>query len=47
MRIGSQPSRVMSVTQLPAKESNRMLKKARIEARLALSFSDEDKVGTT
>ena len=46
MRIGSQPSRVLSVTQLPAEESNRMLKKARIEARPVLSFSDEDKVGT-
>ena len=45
-KIGSQPSRVMSVTQLPTEESNRMPKRARMEARLTLSFSNEDKVGT-
>ena len=45
-RTSSQPSMVMSVTQLLAEESYRMPKRARMEARPALSFSDEDKVGT-
>ena len=36
----------MSVAQLHAEDSNFELKRARVENRLALSFSDEDKVGT-
>ena len=45
-RTGSQPSRVMSVARPPVKDSNFESKKARVEIQLALSFSDEDKVGT-
>ena len=45
-RTASQPSRVMSVTQLPIKESNRMLKRARMETQPVLRFSDKDMVGT-
>ena len=45
-RTGSHPSRVMSIAQPPAKDSNFEPKRARIEIRLALSFLDEDKVGT-
>ena len=36
----------MSVAQLPAEDSNFEPKKARVEIRPALSFSDEDKIGT-
>ena len=45
-RIGSHPSRVMSIAQLLAEDSNSELKRARVEIRLALSFSDKDKIGT-
>ena len=45
-RIGSQPSRVMSVARPPVEDSNLESKRARVEVRLALSFSDEDKIGT-
>ena len=45
-RTASQPSRVMSVTQLPIEESNRMLKRARMETLPVLRFSDEDMVKT-
>ena len=45
-RTDSHPSRVMSVAQLPAENSNSELKMAKVEIQLALSFSDEDKVGT-
>ena len=45
-RIGSHPSRVMSVARPPAEDSKSEPKKARIEIRPALSFSDEDKIGT-
>ena len=45
-RIGSHPSRVMSITWLHAENSNFEPKRARVEIRPALSFSDEDKVGT-
>ena len=38
--------RSMSIAQPPAKDSNFEPKRARIEIRLALSFLDEDKVGT-
>ena len=45
-RTGSHPSRVMSVAQLSAEESNSEPKRARVEIRQALSFSDENKIGT-
>ena len=45
-RISSHPSKVMSVAQPPAEDSNPEPKRARLEIRPALSFSDEDKVGT-
>ena len=45
-RIGSHPSRVMSIAQLLDEDSNSELKRAKMEVRLALSFSDEDKVRT-
>ena len=45
-RIGSHPSKVMSVARLSTKESNSKPKKARVEIQSALSFSDEDKMGT-
>ena len=45
-RTGSQPSRVMSVAQPSVEGSNPEPKRARVEVRLALSFLDEDKVGT-
>ena len=46
-RTGSYPSKVMSVTQLPAKDSNSEPKRVRIDIQLVLGFSDEDKIGTT
>ena len=45
-RTVSQPSRVMSVAWLPAKDSKPESKKARVESWPAMSFSEEDKVGT-
>ena len=45
-RTGSHPFRVMSVAQLPTEDSNSKPKRARMEIRLALSFSDKDKIGT-
>ena len=45
-RTGSQPFRVMSVARLPAEDINSGPKRAKIEIRLALSFSNEDKVET-
>ena len=36
----------MSIARLPAENSNFELKRARVEIRLTLSFSDEDKIGT-
>ena len=36
----------MSIAWPSAKESNSEPKRARVEIRLALSFSDEDKMGT-
>ena len=43
---GSHPSKVTFVAQLPAEDSNPEPKRARIEVRPTLSFSDEDKVCT-
>ena len=45
-RIGSHPSRMMSVARPPAEDSKFELKRAMIEIRPELSFSDEDKIGT-
>ncbi|XP_075642036.1 uncharacterized protein LOC142613512 [Castanea sativa] len=44
---GSRPSRVMSVARTLAKDSNSGPKRAKMDIRLALSFSKEDKIGTT
>ena len=45
-RTSSHPSRVMSVAQLHAEDSNFEPKRIRVEIRPALSFSNKDKVGT-
>ena len=45
-KIGSQPSKLMSITRPPAEDFNLELKRAKVEVRLVLSFSNEDKVGT-
>ena len=45
-RIGSCPSRVLSVYRPPAEDHCQALKKARVDVPLILSFSDDDKVGT-
>ena len=45
-RVGSYPSRVMSVAQLSTKDNDRESKKAKKGASLVLGFSDEDKIGT-
>ena len=45
-KTGSHPSRVMSIARLLAEDSNSKPKRARMEFRPSLSFSDEDKVGT-
>ena len=45
-RIGSHPSRVIPVALLPVEDSNSELKRAKMEIRLALSFLDENKMGT-
>ena len=45
-RIGSHSSKMMSVTRPPVEDINSEPKKARMESRPALSFSNEDKVGT-
>ena len=46
-RTRAYPSRVLSVTQLPAGESQLESKKARRNSHPILSFSEEDKFGTT
>ena len=43
---GSHPSKVMSVAWLLVEEPNFELKRARVEIRPVLSFSNEDKMGT-
>ena len=45
-RTGSHPSRVMFVARPPVEDSNHEPKRAKMETRPALSFLDEDKVGT-
>ena len=39
--------RVMSVTRLPAEDSNSKPKRARIDIQPVLGFSNKDKIGTT
>ena len=46
-RTGTCPSRVLSVTQLPAEESQPKPKKARRNSHFMLSFSEEDQIETT
>nr|XP_023897008.1 uncharacterized protein LOC112008879 [Quercus suber]XP_023897010.1 uncharacterized protein LOC112008881 [Quercus suber] len=46
-RTGTRPSRVLSVAQLPAEESQTEPKRARRSSRPPLSFSEEDKIRTT
>ena len=45
-RIGSFPSKVMSVARLPIEDSNAGLKRAKMDIEPILGFSDKDKVGT-
>ena len=45
-RIGSCPSRVMSVARLSSGDINQNPKRARVELSLVMGFSDEDKIGT-
>ena len=45
-KIGSCPSKVMSIARLSAKDSNSEPKRAKVSIQPTLSFSDEDKVGT-
>ena len=45
-RTGSHLSRVMSIVRPTIKDSNYEPNKAKVEIQPALSFSDEDKVGT-
>ena len=45
-RTGSCPFRVMSVARLPVEDSNLEPMRDRIEIKLVLGFSNEDKVGT-
>ena len=45
-RTGSYLSRVMSVARLSVKSNNPKPKRARVEIRPVLGFSDEDKIGT-
>ena len=45
-KIGSQPSRVMSVARVSVDDSSLDPKRSRMEVQSTLSFSDEDKVGT-
>ena len=46
-RMGICPSLVLSVTQLPAEKSQPEPKKAKRNSHSILSFSEEDKIGTT
>ena len=45
-RIGSCPSRMMFVAQLPTEDYNSEPKRARIKIQLVLGFSNEDKIET-
>ena len=45
-RTGSHPSSVMFTARLPTKDSNSEPKRARVEIRPTLSFSNKDKIRT-
>ena len=45
-RIGSCPSRIMSVARLSSGETSQDPKRARVELPLVMGFSNEDKIGT-
>ena len=45
-RMGSCPSRIMSVTHLSSGDVNQDLKRAKMEISLVMGFLDEDKIGT-
>ena len=45
-RIGSCPSRIMSITRLSSGDINQDRKRARVELPLVMGFSDEEKIGT-
>ena len=45
-RMGSCPSRVMSISRLPVDDSRPKPKRPKVYPHRALSFSEEDKVGT-
>ena len=45
-RTGSYPSKVMSMAQLSTENTNSESKRVRMDIQWALSFSDEDKIGT-
>ena len=45
-RIGSCPSKVMSVARLSSGDTNQESKRARMERPLVMGFSDEDKIET-
>ena len=44
-RTSTRPTRVLSVAQLPAEESQPGLKRARMSFRPVMSFLEEDKIG--
>ena len=45
-KIGSCPSRIMSVARISLGDTNQDPKRARVELPLVMGFSDEDKIGT-
>ena len=45
-RTSSHPAKVMSIAKSLVEDSNSKPKRARIEIRSSLSFSNEDKIGT-
>ena len=46
-RIGTRPSRVLSLAQLPTEEPQSEPKRAKMNFHPTLSFSEEDKIETT
>ena len=46
-RTNTRPSRVLSVAQLPVEEPQPESKRAKMNFHPTLSFSEEDKIGTT
>ena len=45
-RTGSCPSRVMSMARLSSEDTSREPKRARLDRKLVMGFSNEDKIGT-